>query len=625
MYRCHISNLFFLLLFHGAIVQPLLHSQEAFDVRSAYAKREVLIPMRDGVRLFTSIYTPRDTTRPYPIIMIRTPYSVAPYGEDKYPRFLRPSISLMKEGFIFVYQDVRGCYMSEGSWVELRPINPSRHSTKDIDESTDTYDTVDWLVKNVPHNNGRVGITGISYPGFYATMGTIGAHPAVKAASPQAPIADDFIGDDDHHNGAFFLTAAFDFYAQFGWPRPVPTQTRDRSIDYGTNDGYSFFLNLGALPHANERYFHGEVSYWNDLMNHGTYDGYWKKLNVLPHLKQIKPTVMIVGGWFDAEDLYGPLKTYAAIKKQDPGASVALVMGPWSHGQWSSPNGDHLGPIEFGSNTSDYFQKNIELPFYNARLKNRGDYRPPAVTVFLTGANEWHAFESWPPGNAHRRSLYTREDGRLSFDPPGANEKPFDEFVSDPAKPVPYTKQITFGFPREYMDEDQRFVSGRTDVLVYQTPPLDKDVTLAGPIIPHLVVSTSGTDADWVVKVIDVFPDTSSNDRPLPSAALLAGYQMLLRGDVMRGKFRTGLSTPSPFTPGKPTLVEFELRDVFHRFLKGHRIMVQIQSSWFPLVDRNPGVFEDIYRASDADFRPTRQRVYHTPGRVTSLKISVLE
>jgi hypothetical protein len=602
-----------------ALVGILVHAAASrqLTTREQFVKHEYKVPMRDGVKLFTTVYVPRDASQAYPIILTRTPYSCAPYGEENYRGGMYPR-ELENADYIFVYQDVRGRYMSEGDWVELRPHNPNKRSAKETDESSDTYDTVEWLLKNIPRNNGKVGVGGISYPGFYASLATIDAHARVLAVSPQAPIADDFIGDDDHHNGALFLTAAFGFYAHFGWPRPIPLTEYPSRFKFPTLDGYKFFLELGPLSNANKFYFHDSVGYWNDMMNHGTYDDYWKKLNVLPHLKNIRPNVLIVGGWFDAEDLYGPLKTYRELVKNNPTTGVRLVMGPWSHGQWASSDGSKLGDARFGSNTAEFFQQNIEKPFFEYHLRGVQPHPDTKVTVFQTGANEWRTFAAWPPKERTLRNLYLAELSSLSFNPPAGKTNVHDEYVSDPMNPVPFTKQITTGFPKTYMVEDQRFASRRPDVLVFQTAPLKENLTIAGPIIPSLFVSTSGTDADWIVKVIDVFPEAGEEEQ-------MSGYEMLIRGDVMRGKFRNSFSKPEAFVPNQPTKVEFELQDVFHTFRKGHRLMVQIHSSWFPLVDRNPGKFVDIYEATESDFQKTTQRVYRSHKYPTHLTIGVLE
>jgi putative CocE/NonD family hydrolase len=586
------------------------------DVKAAYTKTEQQITMRDGVKLFTAIYTPKDQSQKYPIMLTRTPYSVAPYGPNNYRAALGPS-NLFQDGkFIFVYQDVRGKLMSEGDFVDVRPHNPKKTSAKDIDESTDTYDTIDWLVKNVPNNNGRVGMWGISYPGFYASMGVIDAHPALKAASPQAPIADWFIGDDFHHNGTLFLPHSFNFFSSFGVPRTGPTKEGPtRRFSHGTLDGYRFFLDLGPLTNANARYLKGEIAFRNDLMNHPNYDDYWQARNIRPHLRDVKPAVMTVGGWFDAEDLFGALNTYKAIEEKNPGARNTLVMGPWFHGGWSRSDGDKLGSVSFGQKTGVTYRETVELPFFNCLLKDKCDRQLPEATVFETGSNQWRQYDSWPPKNAESRELYLNANGGLSFTAP-ASGNVFDEYVSDPARPVPYINNIAIGMTREYMVDDQRFAATRPDVLVYQTEALDRDVTLAGPIKATLFVSTSGTDSDFVVKLIDVFPNNESET--------MGGYQMLVRGEPMRARFRNSFSKPEAMAPGKITKIEFTLPDVNHAFQRGHRIMVQIQSSWFPLVDRNPQKFVDIYHATEADFQKATQRVYHAGANASRLTVNVL-
>ncbi len=585
------------------------------EVKAAYTKTEQLIPMRDGVKLFTAIYTPKDQSQKYPIMLNRTPYSVSPYGPNAYRDALGPSELLQKEKFIFVYQDVRGKFMSEGEWVEVRPYKPKKNGPNEIDESTDTYDTIEWLLKNVANNNGRVGMWGISYPGFYTSMGVIDAHPALKAASPQAPIADWFIGDDFHHNGALFLPHTFNFFATLGKPRPAPTPNFPERFVHGTPDGYRFFLDLGPLPNANTRYLKGEIAFWNDLMNHPNYDDYWQARNIRPHLRNIKPAVMTVGGWFDAEDLFGALNTYKTIEETNPGVRNTLVMGPWFHGGWARSDGDLLGSVSFGQKTSLTYRETVELPFFNCLLKDKCDRQLPEATVFETGSNQWRQYDSWPPQNVESREIYLNANGGLSFTAPSGGAA-YDEYVSDPAHPVPYINNIAIGMTREYMIDDQRFAATRPDVLVYQTGVLDRDVTLAGPIKATLFVSTSGTDSDFVVKLIDVFPNSAPET--------MGGYQMLVRGEPMRARFRNSFSKPEAMAPGKITKIEFTLPDVNHAFQRGHRIMVQIQSSWFPLVDRNPQKFVDIYRATEADFQKATQRVYHAGANASRLTVSVL-
>ena len=600
-------------------------AQTEAEVKANYDKLEQLIPMRDGVKLFTSIYMPKDRSRPYPIMLNRTPYTVTPYGPDKYRPSLGPSLFMQNEKYIFVYQDVRGKFMSEGEWVEVRPHKTAKSGPKDIDESTDAYDTIEWLVKNVPNNNGRIGMWGISYPGFYASMGAIDAHPALKASSPQAPIADWFIGDDFHHNGALFLPHAFNFFATLGKRRPKPTTDFPPRFSHGTPDGYRFFLDMGPLPNANRKYLNGEVGFWNDLMEHPTYDAFWQARDVRPHLRNIKPAVMTVGGWFDAEDLFGALETYKTIERTNPGARNTLVMGPWFHGGWARSDGDVLGDINFGSKTSLAYQQTIELPFFNCLLKDKceGGQIPEAM-VFETGSNTWRRYDSWPPKNVESRDLYLNANGALSFTQ-DKSVAGFDEYVSDPARPVPFINGIDVGMTREYMVEDQRFASRRPDVLVYKTDTLDRDVTLAGPIKATLFVSTTGTDSDFIVKLIDVFPDSTADPDPNPKDVRMGGYQMLVRGEPMRARFRNSYSMPEAMSPGKVTKIEFTLPDVNHAFLRGHRIMIQIQSTWFPLVDRNPQKFVDINRATEADFQKATQRVYRSGVNRSRITVSTLK
>jgi putative CocE/NonD family hydrolase len=598
---------------------------DAFDIKTHYTKIEQMIPMRDGVRLFTSIYVPKDTSQKYPIMLDRTPYSVAPYGPDRYKETLGPSTAFAREGFIFAYQDVRGRLMSEGEFVNMRPHLDQKNSPQQIDESSDTYDTIDWLVKNVPNNNGRVGMWGISYPGFYTSAGSIDSHPALKAVSPQAPITDWFTSDDFHHNGAFFLIDAFDFMTWFGQPRPKPTTQWPPRFEYGTPDAYKFFLELGPLANANPRYLKNNVAFWNEMLRHGTYDQFWQARNLRPHLKNIHAAVMTVGGWFDAEDLAGTFNTYHAIEQQNPGIFNVLVIGPWFHGGWARAEGDHLGNVQFGSKTSVFYREKIELPFFNHYLKDKPAPDLPEAYVFETGSNRWRTYDQWPPRNTQAKTLYFEPDGKLSFDAPrGKPAKEYDEYVSDPARPVPYINQTSISRTREYMTDDQRFAAMRPDVLVYQTSVLADDLTIAGPLIARLNVSTTGTDSDFIVKLIDVYPDDAPDNEPNPSEVKMGGYEMLVRAEVMRARFRNSFERPEAMTPNKPTSVVFKLADANHTFKKGHRIMVQIQSSWFPLVDRNPQKFVDIYTATEADFQPATERVYRSGPHGSRLEISII-
>lgn len=612
-----------LILFISPILSTTLYAQEPFDAKAYYTKSEHQITMRDGVKLFTSIYVPRDAspTKKYPIMMNRTPYSVSPYGTEEYRTPLGPSELFTKEGYIFVYQDVRGRMMSEGDFKWMTPYKPKKSGPTDADESTDTYDTIEWLVKNVPNNNGRVGVWGISFPGFYTAQSIIDAHPALKAASPQAPMADNYIGDDMHHNGAFFLPHAFNFISAFGQPRTGPTMERPERFKHGTPDGYDFFLKMGPLKNANEKYFKGQIKIWNEWMEHGNYDEYWQAQNVPQHLTKVRPAVMTVGGWFDAEDLYGPLKIYQAIEKNNPNTYNILVMGPWSHGGWSRSEGESLGNARFGSQTSVFYRENIELAFFNHYLKDKGDLKLPEVYMFNTGRNEWRQYTSWPPKEAQPASIYLNARGKLSFNPPQDSPEAFDEYVSDPAKPVPFINQTAIGMTREYMTDDQRFAATRPDVLVYETDVLTEDVTIAGPIKVDLFVSTTGTDSDFVVKLIDVLPNDAPDNDSNSADVKMGGYQMLVRGEPMRAKFRNSFSKPEAMEPGKVTKISFEMPDAHHTFLKGHKIMVQIQSSWFPLVDRNPQKFVDIYKANESDFQKATQRVYHSRANSTRLTL----
>ncbi len=595
-------------------------------IKAHYTKYEYRIPVRDGKKLFTSVYLPKDQSVPYPIMLDRTPYSVSPYGSDNFKTALGPSEKFAKEGFIFVYQDVRGRYLSEGEFVNMTPHKAVKRGPQDTDESTDTYDTIDWLIKNLPNNNGKVGMWGISYPGFYTSAGIIDAHPALKAASPQAPIADWFIGDDFHHNGTLYLPHMFRFFSGFGHPRPVPTlppPPGSTPTVMTQEDGYSFFLGLGPLSNINEKYFKNDIPFWTEMTQHGTYDEFWQARNLLPHLKNIKPAVMTVGGWFDAEDLFGALNTYKEIEKNSPGATNTLVMGPWSHGGWGRSDGDSLGRVQFGSKTAAFYRDEIEFPFFNHWLKDKQDPKLPEAYVFETGSNQWRKEDAWPPKDAQRKTLYFHPGGKLGFEAPNDAANPFDEYVSDPNKPVPYIGGQGPGMTREHMVEDQRFAWTRTDVLTYQTDVLDADVTLAGPVTASLFVSTTGTDSDFVVKLIDRYPEDFPDPEPNPTGVHMGGYQQLVRGEAMRGKFRNSFSKPEAFTPGKQEKVEWKMPDIDHCFRRGHRIMVQVQSSWFPLVDRNPQKFMDIFNAKVADFVKATQRIYHSPAALSGLKVEV--
>ncbi len=597
-----------------------------------YTKKEQYITMRDGIRLFTSIYTPNDSIEKHPILMTRTPYNCAPYGTDKYRKFYdNYHKEYLKEKYIMVVQDVRGRFMSEGVYEDIRPFNNVKKD-KETDEASDTYDTIDWLIKNLRNNNGNVGVFGISYPGFYSTMAALSNHPALKAVSPQAPVTDWFIGDDFHHNGAFMLMDAFSFYSTFGRPRPKLTTEWPKDIDFFTKDSYNFYLQYGCLQNLTNNFMGDSILFWKDLMNHPNQDEWWNKRTVTNYINIVKPAMLVVGGLFDAEDCYGAWKTYSTIEKQNSTNNNRLVMGPWSHGAWAKTDGSRLGNVQFGSKTSEWYQKNIELPFFNYYLKGKGKVPNIAeASIFFTGENKWRLLPQWPPSKIQPRELYFNKDKELKWDAPvqaAGSEKPKDadiytEYISDPSTPVPYNEGIHFERTREYMTDDQRFASRRPDVLTFVTEVQHKDVTISGSVLADLMVSTTGTDADFVVKLIDVFPDNFQyNDT---DKYIMNGYQMLVRGEVMRGKYRNSYEKPEAFVPKKITNVQFALPDVAHTFKKGHKIMVQVQSSWFPLVDRNPQKFVDIYHAKDEDFQKASIKVYHGQGINSKLVLPVLE
>ena len=590
-----------------------------------YTKYEFDIPMRDGVKLLTAVYAPKDDSQPYPILLQRTPYGVRPYGVDNYPNPRGQLMHYAREKFIFAFQDVRGRNGSQGEFVHMRPQRSGDTGSNEIDESTDAYDTIDWLAKNIPNNSEKVGMMGISYPGFYTAAGMINSHPALKAASPQAPISDWFIGDDFHHNGVFYLAHAFGFLSRFGQVLEEPTRMNASPFDFKTPDGYEFYLNIGPLANIEKSHFKGKINFWKELMEHDNYDAFWQDRNLLPHLSNVRAAVMTVGGWFDAEDLYGPLRIYDSVEQKNPGTFNVLVMGPWAHGGWSRGAGDRLGAVRFQSNTSEFYRQNIELPFLKHFLKNGPDPELPEAYVFETGTSQWRRYENWPPKNVARKTFYFRGDESLSIETPSDGNPAFDEYVSDPAKPVPFIPNIAIGMTREHMLDDQRFASSRPDVLVYQTEPLKKDVTVAGPITATLYVSTSGTDSDWVVKLIDVYPGDYPNPEPNNEGLEMGGYQQLVRGEAFRGKFRNSFENPEPFNPGEITKVEYTLPDAYHTFRRGHKIMVHVQSSWFPLVDRNPQKFVDIFEAGEEDFQKATQRVYRSPEARSQIRLNVLE
>jgi len=586
-------------------------AQNALDsayIRENYVKIERMVPMRDGVKLFTSIYMPKDRSEKHPILMTRTPYSCAPYGESNWKPYWNSYQRLyLRENYIMVTQDVRGRYMSEGEFMDVRPYNANKKGNE-TDEASDTYDTIDWLLTNLEGNNGKVGVFGISYPGFYSTMAALSNHPALVAVSPQAPVTEWFLGDDFHHNGAFMLMDGFSFYTRFGIPRPRPVTAYKGGYMIKGQDNYDFYLRNGSLKNF-AKLMGDSVSFWKDLYAHPNYDTFWRARNTRNHVSGVKPAMLVVGGLFDAEDCYGAWRLYEAIEEKNPGKTFnKIVMGPWYHGQWSRPDGTSLGNISFGQRTADWYQNNIEVPFFNHHLKGKGDLsRLPEATVFMTGTNEWKQYDTWPPANARDRAVYFQPGGTLGWERPTA-AKASSTYTSDPSRPVPYTDGVHMQRTREYMTDDQRFASRRPDVLTFRTPVLTEDLTVTGTVIADLKVTISTTDADLVVKVIDVFPD---DHRQPGNRYPMGGYQMLVRGEIMRGRFRNSFDKPEPFKPGKVEQVRFELPDISHTFKKGHSLMIQVQSSWFPLADRNPQQFVNIYEADDKDFIPSTIQLHH--------------
>jgi len=627
-----LRKLFLLSFLFAFLFTTAQTDQDSLWIRENYTKKEIYIPMRDGVKLFTAVYTPKDMSEKHPILMNRTPYSCAPYGADFSGRLTGSHWKYYcRENYIIVIQDVRGRWMSEGEFEDVRPFIKDKKTNKDIDEASDTYDAIDWLIKNLQNNNGNVGVFGISYPGFYSTMAAASGHPALKAVSPQAPVTEWFLGDDFHHNGAFFQMDGFSFYSGFGKPRPEPTTVGPTGFDFKIRDNYEFYLQAGTLKNLG-KIMGDSIKFWKEMYSHPNYDEWWKARNARSAMYNIKPAMLTVGGLFDAEDCYGAWNLYKAIEKQNPGIHNKLVIGPWSHGQWSSRDGTRMGNIQFGSNTALWYQNNIEIPFFNYYLKGKGtDPNLPEATIFFSGENQWHNLNQWPPANTTNQSIYLQANGGLSWNKPTA-AKSASEYISDPAHPVPYTEDVHFNRTAAYMNDDQRFAARRTDVLTFQTDLLNEDLTLAGPIVADLAVSITGTDADFVVKIIDVFPD----DFSYPGAAAqqgragggsypMGGYQMLVRGEIMRGKFRNSFETPAPFTPNKIEKVKFDLPDVAHTFKKGHRLMIQIQSSWFPLADRNPQKFVNIYEADITDFQKATIRIHHDATNSSSITLPVMK
>ncbi|MFA6877178.1 MAG: CocE/NonD family hydrolase [Parabacteroides sp.] len=591
-----------------------------------YTRTNVMIPMRDGVRLYTSIYMPISNAGKHPILLFRTPYSVAPY--DNTPNNLGPDSYTLND-YIIVNQDVRGRWMSEGEFVNVRPFNANKKSKHDIDEASDTYDTIDWLIKHVQNNNGCVGAKGNSYGGFYTLMAGLSGHPALKAIVPQAPVTDWYMGDDFHHNGALMLMDAFGFSRTISSPRPAPTTVGPYKPPFIEADSYSSYLRIGALK--NFSYLMGDsIQFWSQVMEHPDYDSWWKARDTRRSCYNIKPAVMIVGGFFDAEDLYGTINLYKDIKRQSPLTNLSLVIGPWNHGGYNGVFFNYLGNVRFSKENMNAYYKKVEFNFLDTYLRGKGNaVKTPDAKIFFSGENTWASFESWPPKNVEGTSFYLNENGQLGLSSPEAVQS-YSDYISDPAKPVPFVKDAILGRNKEYMTDDQRFASTRPDVLTFVTDPLSEDVKMGGDVIADLKVSISTTDADFVVKLIDVFPDNFVYDELKDGKGdgkdyFMKGYQMLVRGDLIRGRYRNSFEKPEAFVPGQPTTVSFSLCDIAHTFMKGHRIMVQIQSSWFPLVDRNPQQFVDIYHCDDKAFIKSTIKIYHQKGLASRIILPVLK
>lgn len=616
--------LLFTLVISAQTTKSFTPEQDTQYIQDNYDKAEYMIPMRDGVKLFTQVYTPKDKLVQHPFIISRTPYSCYPYGVDKMRNRISPNPYMLRDNYIMVYQDVRGRWASEGTFVEMTPHLDVKKKKTDIDESTDTYDTIDWLIKNIKNNNGKAGQWGISYPGFYTSAGALAEHPALKASSPQAPVSD-YRRDDAFHNGAFMLAANFGFYNYFQ-EHPKPTKTYDQHpiFEMGTPDDYQFYLNMGPLKNAEEVYYKKRNKYYLEASENPDYNDYWEKRNLLPHLKNINHAVLVVGGWYDAEDLYGTFKTYQTIEKLNPGIQNCLVIGPWVHGGWAGDSGQSLGDINFEQKTAPFYQKTIEAEFFKHYLINdKQKLNLPEATLFNTGINQWRQFDTYPPKNLKTKQLYFHTNGKLSFEEPVADNS-FDEFLSDPAHPVPYSTKIDEAIVQSYMVEDQRFASRRPDVLTYQTDALTEETTLVGNSKAMLKVSVTGTDADWVVKIIDVYPNDAPNNPKNPQV-VYGGYQQLVRSEIIRGKYRNNPSSPEPFVTNQITDISFELQDILHTFKKGHRIMIQVQSSCFPWADRNPQTFTNIFQAKSEDYIKAFHRLYHNANATSFITVGVLE
>jgi putative CocE/NonD family hydrolase len=602
------------LLSGGGVAAQDVTPKDLEEQAKQFTRTAEMIPMRDGVKLYTTVYVPNEPKGPLPFVMMRTPYG----AESRGPKALKEYFKdLADEGYIFVFQDIRGRHQSEGQFVMQRPPRDSKSPTA-IDEGTDAYDTIDWLLKNVPNNNGRVGMLGVSYPGWLTVMALLDPHPALKAASPQASPADMFLGDDFHHNGAFRLSYGFEYVAM------METDKTNFSFAFDRYDTFEWYLRLGALSNVNPKYFKGKMPTWNDFVAHPNYDEFWKRQSSAPYLKRVNLPTLHVAGWYDQEDFYGPLKTYELLEPHDKNDENYLVVGPWNHGGWQSGRGNKLGRVTFDGDTGKHFRAKVQAPFFARYLKDKGE-KPPEALMFQTGSNKWVPHDRWPPRGSVTRKLYFHPNGKLAFEPPAESASAFDEYVSDPAKPVPYRpRPVTPTYPgrewQEWMVEDQRFTQYRPDVLTYETEPLEEDVTVAGSLTARLFAATSGTDCDWVVRLIDVYPEK------IEKAAGMGGFQLLVSGEPFRARFRKSFEKPEPVVPGEVNEYTIDLHWSHHCFRKGHKIMVQVQSTWFPLIDRNPQKYvANTFEAKDGDFQPARQQVYRSAKYPSAIAMQVLE
>jgi uncharacterized protein len=608
------------------LIPSLAYGQESDLLKKNYKKKEVYIPMRDGAKLFTAIYSPCDSSVKYPILFVKTPYGLKPYGENNYPQRIGPSTYLEQEKYIFVHQDARGMFKSTGEMDQMTPYLSVKPDSTYVDNSSDTYDAVQWLLNNT-NNNGCVGLWGISYRGFYASSGSINAHPAIKCSSPQAPIADWYIGDDMHHNGAFALLSAFNFLEVVGQQMDSPFTEWPQPFEFPVRDAYNFFLDLGKLSDVNKNYFKNMVPFWDSIVAHPDYDTYWQLRNILPHLTDIRPAVLVTAGLFDQENLYGSMQTYEAIQNNSE-TDTRLVLGPWVHGGWARTNGDLLGPIHFSSPTSDYYQREIEMPFFNYYLKRKGQLNDSnKVSVFVTGINSWLHYSQWPPAKSSDFVLFLEKDFSLDTLLPCTSGFVYDEYTSDPLHPVPYTQVFhpaRLFYNKEYMIEDQRFVSSRPDQLSFRTSEMTDTLIIQGPVSAEVFVSSSSSDYDLIIKIIDVYPDTIKSDNYNEPSIEMAGYEQLVRAEIFRAKYRNSFQHPEAILPGQIEKIRIRLNDISHAFLPGHRIMIQLQSSWFPLFDRNPQQFMNDYQAENEDYKVARICIYRSsnyPSKILFKKI----